>query len=56
MWDVCLTTAFEHWWHELSEQEQDDVTATVELLEEMGPLLPFPPLLRCGELQAQPHA
>lgn len=42
MWAVCLTTAFEHWWHELSEQEQDDVTATVELLEEMGPLLSFP--------------
>ena len=26
----------------LSEQEQDDVTAIVELLEEMGPRLPFP--------------
>ena len=28
---------FEEWWRELSEQEKDDVTAIVELLEEMGP-------------------
>ena len=42
MWDVSQTTVFEGWWGELSEQEQDDVTAIVELLEEMGPRLPFP--------------
>ena len=42
MWDVCQTAVFEEWWVELSEQEQDDVTAIVELLEEMGPKLPFP--------------
>jgi hypothetical protein len=42
MWDVCQTAAFEDWWGELSEQEQDDVTAIVELLQEMGPQLPFP--------------
>jgi hypothetical protein len=42
MWDVCQTAVFEEWWDELSEQEQDDVTAIVELLEEMGPKLPFP--------------
>ena len=42
MWDVCQTAVFEDWWVELSEQEQDDVTAIVELLEEMGPKLPFP--------------
>ena len=56
MWDVCQTAVFEEWWAELSEQEQDDVTAIVELLQEMGPQLPFPPLLRSGEFQAQPHA
>ena len=33
MWDVCQTAVFEDWWVELSEQEQDDVTAIVELLE-----------------------
>ncbi|MFO7628615.1 MAG: type II toxin-antitoxin system RelE/ParE family toxin [Prochlorococcaceae cyanobacterium] len=42
MWGVCQTAVFESWWDELSEQEQDDVTAIVELLQEMGPQLPFP--------------
>jgi hypothetical protein len=42
MWDVCQTAVFEDWWCELGEQEQDDVTAIVELLQEMGPQLPFP--------------
>ncbi len=42
MWEVGHTQAFEEWWNELSEQEQDDVTASVELLEEMGPKLPSP--------------
>ena len=42
MWDVCQTAAFEDWWCELSEQEQDDVTAVVELLAVKGPQLPFP--------------
>jgi hypothetical protein len=42
MWDVCQAAVFEDWWCELSEQEQDDVTAILELLEEMGPLLPSP--------------
>ncbi len=42
MWDVGHTAVFEDWWCELSEQEQDDVTAIVELLHEMGPQLPFP--------------
>ena len=42
MWDVCQTAVFEDWWGELSEQEQDDVTAVVELLAEKGPQLPFP--------------
>ena len=42
MWDVCKTAAFENWWAELSEQEQDDVTAIVELLHDLGPQLPFP--------------
>lgn len=42
MWHVCLTAVFEDWWGELSEQEQGDVPAIVELLQEMGPQLPFP--------------
>ena len=42
MWEVEATDAFEDWWRTLTEQEQDDVTATVELLAERGPKLPFP--------------
>ena len=29
MWDVCQVAVFDDWWDELSEQEQDDVTAIV---------------------------
>ena len=42
MWDVESTGEFEKWWLTLTEQEQDDVTAIVELLEEKGAHLPFP--------------
>ena len=31
MWAVNQTAVFENWWDELSEQEQDDVTAVVEV-------------------------
>ena len=30
------------WWAELSERQQEDLTAIVELLMELGPRLPFP--------------
>jgi hypothetical protein len=39
---VEATDAFAEWWRTLTEQEQDDVTAMAELLEERGPRLPFP--------------
>lgn len=42
MWEVETTDAFDDWWRALTEQEQDDVTAVVELLEERGAHLPFP--------------
>ena len=42
MWEVETTDAFDDWWQNLTEQEQDDVTAVVELLEERGAHLPFP--------------
>ena len=42
MWDVEVTEAFTAWWQTITEQEQDDVTALVELLAERGPKLPFP--------------
>lgn len=41
-WEVEFTDEFEVWWHTLSEEEQISVDATVRLLEERGPQLPFP--------------
>lgn len=42
MWKVEYTDDFEHWWQTLTEQEQIDLVASVELLEQMGPQLPRP--------------
>ena len=42
MWVVEYTDEFGKWWKELSEDQQDDATAVVELLEEDGPRLRFP--------------
>ena len=41
-WDVEYTDEFGGWWQELSEGQQDDITAIVEILMEKGPQLPFP--------------
>jgi len=41
-WEVEYTDEFEAWWHELSEAEQEDIAAIVELLELKGPNLPYP--------------
>ncbi len=41
-WEVEFTDEFEEWWSSLSESEQDDIAATVGLLGEKGPSLPFP--------------
>ena len=41
-WEVEYTNEFGDWWAGLSEGQQDDVTAVVELLAEQGPRLPFP--------------
>ena len=41
-WDVEYTDEFGEWWRELAEGQQEDVTASVELLEALGPALPFP--------------
>ncbi len=42
VWTVEFTDEFEEWWKNLSESQQDDATAVVELLEEDGPGLRFP--------------
>lgn len=41
-WEVEVTDDFEAWWGDLSEGEQESVTAVVQLLEAKGPQLPFP--------------
>ncbi|MDG1906569.1 MAG: type II toxin-antitoxin system RelE/ParE family toxin [Arenicella sp.] len=41
-WDVEYTDEFEQWWATLTEAEQVDVAATVTLLQNKGPQLPFP--------------
>ena len=41
-WEVEYTDEFELWWESLTEAEQEDVSAVVELLEAKGPQLPFP--------------
>ena len=41
-WEVEYTDEFEDWWESLSEGEQEDISASVQLLEETGPNLGFP--------------
>jgi len=42
MWDIEFTDEFEHWWRELNDEEQESVSASVELLATLGPGLPRP--------------
>lgn len=42
MWEVEYTDEFEGWWDTLDESEQTDISASVELLETLGPNLSFP--------------
>jgi hypothetical protein len=42
MWKVEYTDEFGLWWRSLTEQEQIDLVASVELLERFGPQLPRP--------------
>lgn len=41
-WVVEYTNEFGQWWDSLDEGEQESVAASVRLLEELGPRLPFP--------------
>ena len=41
-WQVEYTDQFEEWWDTLSEGQQEELAATVELLMEYGPTLPYP--------------
>jgi hypothetical protein len=41
-WDVEYTDEFGDWWDGLRVHEQEAIRATVKLLEELGPQLPYP--------------
>jgi hypothetical protein len=41
-WEVEFTGQFETWWDSLSEDEQVEISAKVELLQGHGPTLPRP--------------
>lgn len=41
-WEVEYTDEFGDWWAELTEAQQDRIAATIRLLAERGPSLPFP--------------
>lgn len=41
-WEVEYTDEFERWWNALNMEEQEEIEAKVELLEEFGPTLPRP--------------
>ena len=41
-WEIEFTNEFERWWNSLSEGEQVEIAAKVELLEEFGLTLPRP--------------
>lgn len=42
MWDIEMTSEFERWVEDLSDDEQNFVDAAIEKLEEYGPALPRP--------------
>ncbi|HET9406248.1 MAG TPA: type II toxin-antitoxin system RelE/ParE family toxin [Candidatus Sulfotelmatobacter sp.] len=53
MWEVEFTTEFEVWWDKLSAEEQEDIDAGVELLEERGPTLGRPHVDRIHQSRHQ---
>ncbi|HSU16359.1 type II toxin-antitoxin system RelE/ParE family toxin [Longimicrobium sp.] len=50
--EVEYTDEFADWWDLLDEQEQVSIDATVQLLELMGPGLPFP---HCSRINGSRH-
>ncbi len=51
--EVEYTDEFEAWWNDISEDEQDSVAAKVQLLEQLGPQLPYP---HSSGVQASRHS
>ena len=52
-WEVEFTDEFEKWWNGLSAEEQEDVDAVVQVLEEKGPGLRRP---YSGAIEGSKHA
>jgi hypothetical protein len=52
-WEVEYTAEFGAWWDSLSAEEQQSVEATVELLEDLGPLLRHP---HCSDIRGSRHS
>lgn len=42
MWEIEYTDKFEQWWQTLTEDQQEDLVVSVELLRQLGPSLPRP--------------
>jgi hypothetical protein len=42
MWEVEYTDEFEQWWKTLTDDQQEDLTVSVQLLRNLGPSLPRP--------------
>jgi hypothetical protein len=42
MWEIEYTDEFGQWWDTLTEDEQEDLVSSVELLRNLGPSLPRP--------------
>jgi len=42
MWEIEYTDEFEQWWQTLTEQQQIDLVASVEVLAQLGPQLSRP--------------
>ena len=52
-WEVEFTNEFERWWDGLKQEEQEDVAASVILLQRFGPTLPYP---HCSGIAASRHS
>jgi hypothetical protein len=53
VWEIEYTDEFYAWWNTLNDAEKEAVSFSVELLEQMGPALPYP---HCSSVKASRHS